>query len=333
MADLALINRLRKVLALTTSPEEGEAAAASAMLQKLLTEHNLSIADLEKKGAAAPAITEQRPDLGKAAFRWKLSLADAIGRHYYCHSIVDYASKRVAFVGRPDNVEALQMLYAWLIGQIAQIANQERKRHAAETGEHIDPLRWQVGFGDGAVIRLRDRLETIQAKREAAVRAQAARTPDGEVVALVLHRATEVSDYLEEHYGYRVDGQKTKWEREAAQRRQEYEDRMAHLRETNIEEYYRRRPWERPETEEEKAEREREERRERKRQERNARRRKGREYRDERPPTAEELRKQGQTRRARRAGHSAADHINLEPFLTEGGMRKPKGALGDGGDD
>jgi hypothetical protein len=310
MTDTALINKLIKVLALTSSPNEGEAAAASAMLEKLLIQHNLEIADLEKKGASAPAITEGAHDLGKAAFRWKLNLADAIASHYYCYSATDHATKKVAFIGRPDNVEALRMLYGWLIDQIGRIASSERRNHETDMGERIDPLRWQVGFGLGAVERLTDRLAELKTAREQTM----ARDENGDVIALAIHHLAEVSDYLERTQGFRVDGRDTEFQRRYHREHEEREARLAQLKQTDIEAYYRERPWERPLTAEQQAAQDKENERGRKRQERNERRRKGRgtRYREE---SESDRAKRVQSRHARKAGFAAADRINLEPFL------------------
>lgn len=313
MTQTAIIAKLKKVLALTTSPVEGEAQAAAAMLARLLTEHNLDIADLEQEGAtSAPGIKEESHDLGKAAFKWKLNLADAIAEHYYCASVTNHTTKHVAFVGRPDNVESLRMLYSWLIDQIARIAAEERRKHQDATGEHIDPLRWQVGFGLGAVVRLKDRLKELDAAEATEATA-----------ALVIHHKAEISDYLEQTRGYRVDGQKTAAEKRADENwqewlreRQEYEARMAALKASDPEAYYRERPWERPEEQEKR--RKQEERRERRRERRRARAQAKRAEKGERYRfiSEEEYRKIRQSRTARNAGHAAADRINLKPFLT-----------------
>jgi hypothetical protein len=93
MTESRILDKLRKILALVNSPEEGEALAAAEMLQKLLTDHNLSMADLEKKGSKAAPVTESGHDLGKAAFKWKLDLAEVIAEHYFCHGIIDRYSK------------------------------------------------------------------------------------------------------------------------------------------------------------------------------------------------------------------------------------------------
>lgn len=303
-----LLNKLQKILALTTSPVEGEAAAATSKLKELLTEHNLEMADLEKRGFQhAPGVLEQQHDLGKAAFAWKLDLADMIAEHFYCASVTGrwgrYSrDKEVRFVGRPDNVTSLTMLYKWLIEQIKAISAQARRDHFVRTNEHIDPLRWQVSFGKGVVDRLDDRLRDIMRRKQN----MAAKESAG---ALVLHHQAEISDYMEKEHGYRTDGKKTQSQRDADAREEEMQD----LKKTDPEAYYQARPWERPLTPEQEAEKAAKDEQDRKREERNARRRKGRtNY------ASVDLGAEDQKRNARNAGREASKDINLEPFLTGG---------------
>lgn len=305
-----LIEKLQKILALTNSPMEGEAQAAAAMVQKLLTKYGLTMVDLEKKGAAAPGITKGGHDLGKAAFTWKLDLADAIADHYFCHPMINRASKTVSFIGRPENVESLKMLYAWLIDQIKRIAAEERKLQ----GQHIDPLRWQVNFGVGAVERLSTRLEEIKAGRQA----------DANTMALMLHHSTEISDYLEEQYGYRTDGRNTK---EQAKRRAEikaYREAKEALLASDPDAYYKQYPYEHPDAVAAlKAQYAKENADWVKREARNAKKRTGRAG-----PRVDWV-KSDQAYEAKRAGRGAADRINLQPFVT-GGTTNAPGSLPEG---
>lgn len=294
-----LLDRLRKILALTESPVEGEAQAAAGKLRELLIEHNLTVADLEMRGSAAPRIHEEGHDLGKAAFNWKLDLAETIAEYYYCAALVSRYRKTVKFVGRPDNVESLKMLYAWLIDQIKEISASERRNHHVRTGEHIDPLRWQVNFGRGLVDRLGSRLAEMRERDRV----------DSKICAIVVHHATEVSDYLESIGESRIDGRKTKYEleREEYWKKRNAED--AELKRTNIEAYYEKYPWERPETDAERIARE-------KKEARNAARRTGRQrayY-----QSAEEQRKENEAYQARQSGRDAVNKVNLQPFLRKG---------------
>lgn len=313
--DTNIVERLKKIMALTTSPVEGEAQAATAMLAKLLTDHNLSIADLESKGhKPAPGIKADAHDLGKAAFTWKLNLAEAIADHFYCHSMVNRTSKTVQFVGRPDNVDSLRALYAWVIDQIKRIASDERRTYQETTGEHIDPLRWQVNFGVGAVERLTDRLEELR-------KAQSVST-----TALVIHHQTEISDYLEDKLGYRVDGQQTKAQRERAERYAKTEAvRKASKADAeaagNLELHYVNYPWDRPYQPEPmtKAQTKAQERRDERANDawdrKQARRNQAEDRRWDNPAYAKQ---QDQAATSRRIGRKAADKVNLQPFIAGG---------------
>ena len=326
MDSARLHETLRKVLALTTSPIEGEAQAAAVVLQNLLAKHNLSIADLERKGKAVPGIREQGHDLGKAAFKWKLDLADGIAQFYYCAPLVNRSTKTVAFVGRPENVDALTMLYAWVIDQIKDISRAGRRAHFDSTQEHIDPLRWQVSFGEGAVERLVVRLAETKARQQEDM----SRDENGDVTALALHHQSEVSDYLEDKHGYRTDGRLTRSEQNRQNRREQEriaKDEMEiRCREAgDMEPYYEAYPWERPDAPEEVELRriadEKWQREYEARERRNARRRTGGGGRER----AVDWEKAEQASTARLAGTAAAGKINLQPFISGSVDRKKVG--------
>lgn len=238
--DTDLRSRLEKMLALTTSPNENEAKQAMEMLQKLLTKHNLDIAELELRGhKKAPGVQETGYDLGKTNFKWYLDLAETIASHYYCYPIIDRKHKTIKFVGRPDNVESLTSLYKWIIEQIRSISREARRTYIVEIGEHIDPLRWQLNFGEGIVSRLGDRLQEIKNRL----------VEDNKAHALVLHHESEISDWLDDKYGYRIDGQPTKYEREYAERQRiRKEFKVQCEANGDMEPYYKAYPYERPAT-------------------------------------------------------------------------------------
>jgi hypothetical protein len=257
--------------------------------------------ELETGQSQKPGIKEQPSDLGKAAFAWKLDLAEVMAEHYYCHAFVDRCGKTVTFIGRPDNVESLEMLYAWVIDQIKRIASEERRAWMAENG-HMDPPRWQLNFGLGVVSRIGRRLEELREQQQ----------KDNRVMALVVSHKTEISDYLEAQGHYRIDGQKTKREQEWEKQYAEREAARELLKKTDIEAYYNAYPWERPLTPEQEAAAT-------KREERNARRRKGSvRYR------AVDWRQLEQAMESNKAGRSAASKVNLQPFIKDGETKKRK---------
>jgi hypothetical protein len=308
-----LFNKLRGVLERTKSPIEQEAQVAASVLARLLEEHNLSVADLEQRGQQSPGVREDPHDLGKAAFPWKLNLADGIAEFYYCIPLVNRDRKTVAFIGRPDNVEALQLLYGWVIDQVKRIATEERRKHFDSTGEHIDPLRWQLAFGLGAAARLIERMREMKARQQEDL----SRDDLGNITSLAVHHASEASDYLESKYGYRTDGRKTKVQLEHEARWQRQSEAKDALRirceeSGDMEPFYKDYPWDRPDTPEDIAARDKYYKQVEARERRNAARRKGPAYRDGPATDWNKIEQQGT---ARAAGRSSADRVNLQPFL------------------
>lgn len=318
-----MLSKLRKLLSMQGgAATEAESAIAAAQLQRFLTEHNLSVADLEAKGAAAPQVGEQAHDLGKAAFKWKLDLAEGIAEFYYCAPLVNRTTKTVKFAGRPENVESLTMLYQRVIDQIKAIATTERRAHFDKTQEHIDPLRWQLGFGEGAAERLIERLRELKARQAEDM----SRDEYGNVTALAMHHQSEVSDYLEEKFGYRTDGKKTKWERENAERwareRAEKDELRIRCEESgDMEPYYEAYSWERPDTPAEKEAAAKQMEKYLKEEARKERRRKGSSH----MGPAIDYDKRAQMGSARDSGRSAAGKVNLQPFLSGAADRKKVG--------
>lgn len=314
-----LTERLKKLLALSQSQvNEHEANLAAERLQALLIEHNLSIADLERSGRKTAQVGEfNGPDLGKAAFKWKFELASEIAEHYFCLDLSTYDTKQkqLRFVGRPENVEALTLLYTWLVDQIKSLATVERRNHYIRTNEHIDPLRWQLAFGQGCSRRIGERLREIRRQRE---------TGDPNSTALVVfkHHATEISDWLEQQYGYRKDGKPTKrgleWDADYKKRMAAKADFKAVCEAAGeMDKYYDAYPYEHPDQiARRKAEAEKYWAEERKKEERNARRRAWR------PENPEKARQDEERYRAKQAGREAGDKVNLQPFLEGGGHRK-----------
>lgn len=318
-----MINRLQKLLQTQSrASTEAESATAAALLQRFLTEHNLSVADLEAKGAAAPSIGETAHDLGKAAFRWKLDLAEGIAEFYYCASIIDRYRKTVKFAGRPENVESLTMLYQWVIDQIKTIATTERRAHYDTTGEHIDPLRWQLGFGEGAARRLIERLRELKARQLEDM----SRDESGNVTALAIHHQSEVSDYLEAKFGYRTDGKQTKVERERAERWAKEIAAKDDLRikceaAGDMEPFYTEYPWDRPDSLEDIAARKKADEAWEKKEAKRAARRTGRVPREK----VVDYDKQDQMYSARESGKASAGKVNLQPFIGGATERKKVG--------
>jgi hypothetical protein len=130
---------------------------------------------------------------------------------------------------------------------------------------------------------------------------------------LVIHHESEISDYLEKQYGYRVDGKRTEQQKKWDKEREEREKAREELKARDIDAYYEKYPWERPDTDEEKEKWE-------KIYAKKADRR--RKYHEKhgwknlyRTVSEKEAKKLEQKRLSKQAGYKAGNKINLEPFV------------------
>jgi len=193
----AILKRIAKLLALSDAQRntsEAEASLAAAKAQELLQEYNLTLADIEAgNGSTDEGAQRDKKTVGKhsAMYAWQTRLMETIAEGNFClHRVrkeidtdnVKRGQKggtvnRHQLVGRKVNVEASQMMYAYLLGAMDRLVVDAGYSHSNRTREYHC---WLEGCAD----RLADRLKAkYQASREAS---QKARTGNGTGRELVL---------------------------------------------------------------------------------------------------------------------------------------------------
>lgn len=121
-----VIELIQKLLALSTSPNEHEAAAAMAKAQELLLKHNLDMASV-----TAPT-EEQKDDLDMIneivdfdkIESWQSTLLNSISKRNFVHLIrvsTGYRTAEFHILGRRSNVKAVETMYNWLEPQILRL--------------------------------------------------------------------------------------------------------------------------------------------------------------------------------------------------------------------
>lgn len=112
-----IIEKLKKLFALGTSPNHHEAEAALAKAAAIMTEHNISTADVDLSEQGG--ITEERmPAKGQEKTTWAFALADACGMLYGCQTLRMRcaAQTQLRWVGTPLDVAAARMTFSHLMG-------------------------------------------------------------------------------------------------------------------------------------------------------------------------------------------------------------------------
>ena len=125
-ADQKTIERMFKMLQLTNSPNEGEAALAASRLAAALAAYNLTEADIlaadpdrksrEIKDGSVPMQTT------KNEIQWCVALGGAVAATTFCRDLYDSVGCRVYFAGTEVNRNVALGLYQWLETQVLRLA-------------------------------------------------------------------------------------------------------------------------------------------------------------------------------------------------------------------
>jgi len=153
-----LLETIKKLLALSTSPNEHEAASSAAKVQELLFKYKLTMAEVEthkgkEKGGA------QVIDIGvdvtsqKNYGRWKPRLANSIACYNFCYAL-SIGKSRLVIIGQPQDVEVVKELYNWLV---LQLEDRARRACLEYTGASRVPT-FRRSFFVGATTVIRNRL-------------------------------------------------------------------------------------------------------------------------------------------------------------------------------
>ncbi len=161
------LDRVRKLLALATSPDVHEAASAAAQAQALITRHRLEDL-LAAEDAAAhdpdPLVdAHDTPlDVTRKQRPWKVALAGALAEVNGClvYTRAGPDGEALVLVGRGRDRAAVQTLWVWLVRRIEWLS---------ATHGQGRPRRWHEAFRVGAVDAIAARLRaTTTATHDAA---------------------------------------------------------------------------------------------------------------------------------------------------------------------
>jgi hypothetical protein len=154
--DPTLLSRVRKLLALATSPNVHEASTAAAVAQTLIARHRLQKwLDAEQDALHDPdPITDARDtplDAGKRLRPWKVVLANTLADANGCvaYTLDRGRDQAIVLVGRARDRAAVAELYTWLVARIEWLS--------ATHGTGQD-RQWHQAFRVGAVAAVGDKL-------------------------------------------------------------------------------------------------------------------------------------------------------------------------------
>ncbi len=154
-----IAEKIEKLLALSQSSNENEAAAAAAKVAEMLTQHNITLADLAK--SPVEPIEAATIEQFKKNVPWKLFLLQAIAEANYCRALSRFSRhslKQAVVIGRPTNILVVQQLYEYLVQAVDRVTKEALA--APKNSVSGDSRRtFANNFRKGCAIRLKERLE------------------------------------------------------------------------------------------------------------------------------------------------------------------------------
>ena len=177
----AVIEKLKKLFALSESPNGAEAASALAKAHLLLAKHGLAMTDLEKKDE----LVMQRVVLDRKRIRnWESALLAAVMSATYTEALLLPGEGKVCFVGREVNIIAAENLFNYLRISILKVSRKF-------TGGFINAESFRLGM----VVNITERLKKID--RDSPPSAEEKQI----IVTAEKETGRENRDYLESKYG------------------------------------------------------------------------------------------------------------------------------------
>jgi hypothetical protein len=157
----SVLNRIQKLLKMSTEngASENEAMLAADKAQKLLQEHNLSIADIKDDSQAEPMDSE---DVEVDRDLWKGYIRNATAKLYFCTTYttmkLDTHYKKVkviTFVGRKSNRMVATEMCKYFINTVNRLADEEFRE---VPGSRASINKMAHAFKQGAASKLSSRL-------------------------------------------------------------------------------------------------------------------------------------------------------------------------------
>lgn len=156
-----ILEKIKKLFALSGSSNPNEAASAAAKAQALLMQHNLTMVHLE----AIPEEDEYRCAFIDTGTRiWSRSLLNALALTNFCVLVYDRPMKRCALIGKKTDREVVVVLYHSLLTQLQNMVTITYRESRSDQHQRS----WRNDFYLGAVVCIQKRL---QAQKDAQVAA------------------------------------------------------------------------------------------------------------------------------------------------------------------
>lgn len=146
-----IIAKIKKLLALATSPNEEEAASAAAKAAELLARYNIDREQVDNLADTSTIIEIAVPALYAL---WRFAIGNAVGNLYFAVHYVDDRDDILipnnVFVGEPHNAQVAALMFTYLISTVERLSD-------ATVGDGS----YRAAFMNGCAARLHGRMQAL----------------------------------------------------------------------------------------------------------------------------------------------------------------------------
>jgi hypothetical protein len=159
MGDNPIIEKIKKLLALSNSCNEHEAALAASHVQRLLSEHNLAMADIETSPKPEKA-DKVETAVAKTMPKWLRHLCSGVSDAFDCQAIHNPSTGTMTFIGVGTDVQIAAYTFTYLDKTIRRLCAAYMKRQVgtAISARHRELFRHSYYLG--AVSTINQKLTT-----------------------------------------------------------------------------------------------------------------------------------------------------------------------------
>lgn len=184
MVDDTIIARIRKLMALTADrgATEAEAQLASSHVQRLLAEHNLSMATVEASNQSSGDGGKRVKEgvRSRQVYKWQRDLMAAVAKLNYCKAFAKWQNRGwnkanvfdgYELIGRVDNVATTKVMFEYLQQTIERLAREDVGGDAKQFFTRY-AHSFKQGCSDRVTSRLRDEQVRVVKEQERKAREQ-----------------------------------------------------------------------------------------------------------------------------------------------------------------
>jgi hypothetical protein len=163
MDNSVIIEKIRKLLALTNSSNEHEAALAAGHAQRLLSEHNLAMADIEAVHKPDTA-DKVETSVSKTLPKWMRHLCAGVSTAFDCQAIHHPSTGKMTFIGVGADAQVAAYTFNYLDRTVRKLCSNYMKHHVSSSipNRHRELMRQSYYLGAVSTINTRLREQKTQ---------------------------------------------------------------------------------------------------------------------------------------------------------------------------